>query len=1567
MTTSKNPFSAVRYTCLATTLTLVLTAGLAQAQQIVPAKDNTGTVVTPSGNKIDITGGTTSRDGSNLFHSFTEFGVQSGQTANFLATPAIQNILGRVTGGNASLINGLIQVTGSNANLFLMNPSGFVFGANASLNVPGAFTATTANGIGFGNSWFNAISTNDYLTLIGNPNSFAFTMSQPGAIVNNGNLTVSKGQNLALLGSRVVNNGQLTAPSGQVIVTPIPGQNLVRLSQPGQVLSLEIQPLTANSNQPNNWTLPISSLPELLTLGNITSQNPINSVSPITIQSPTTDPPKTISSPSPITIQSPTTDPPKTTTTPITVQSPTTDPPKTTTTPITVQAPASVTSSPSPITLYSPSPSLSPSPISSPSPTTSTSPSPIPIFSPSPITSTSPSPIPTPGTGTTDVGGGVKPGIAVPSTSVIPVPATSIPSASPVTAPVTSISSTPTIPTAGGTSPSPIGIKPSSSPLLTDPSASPSPIPSPATNIDQPNPNRIVASPSPIVVASPSPIVIETPADPTILNTPSPTPVLNTPVSIPNPSPLQRPNIAVVSPSPIAIETPSNPVIKSPSLNPTTSAVPDNSGIKPSIPSSQIPTDSPQLPSLDSLNYSHSPIPITNPTASPSPIPNPSTSPVTTVPSSAMPSPAPATPIASPSIATNSVTPSVGVPQTSIVYSAPISVPSGSTIPATTPSAISLNSTTTTNPNLSTSPTRPSVSNPTALPNSREATSQGKSTFSLACSGGGNLQTRLQACQTLLAIQQQSRDAIGAGVTLNNLGLLDREMGHNDRALASYQQALIIHKQLNQKLNQVAVLNNMGLVYQERGEYAQALNSYQQALSISGAIKSASSDQGRLLNNLGSLYQQLGQYQQALASYQQALKVANANSDHFNVGNTLHNIGFLHNQLKEYSQAKDFYQQALVIRQELKDQLGEGITLNNIGLMSDRLGEHSQALASLNQARVIFEQLGNRTSVGNTLDSLGTVYKSLGQYPQALKSYQQALVILQEVGARDIERDTLGHIGELLAQQHQSELAIIFYKKSVNVTEAIRQDLRSLSTDQQKSYATTVADNYRSLADLLLRQNRVLEAQQVLDLLKVQEIQDYLHNVRGADLNVLGIENLPPEQQILDKYAAIQNQATELGKELADLQNIPEAQRTPIQIQRIAVLQQNQEKILAEFNQFAQSPEIVALVQQLSKATPRENLNLTQLDKLRSELKQLPGSVLLYPLILPDRLELVLVTANSPPIHRPVTINSADLNREISEFLTALKTPSDNGKAPASKLYNRLIKPIENELAQAGAKTIIYAPDGQLRYIPLAALYDGKQWLVERFRINNITAASLTNITAQPQTEPRVLAGAFTKGRYTVGLGNRQMTFKGLSYAEDEIAGLAAAIPQTTQLLNKEFSPEATIPQMNQYSIVHLATHAAFLLGEPEDSYILFGDGKLVTLKDVQKWSLKNVDLVVLSACETGVGGKLGNGEEILGFGYQIQLTGAKAAIASLWDVNDGSTQLLMDAFYSKLKTGKMPKAEALRQAQIALITNNYSAFAGKENTQIITDRASDRPQPIYNRLNHPYYWAAFILIGNGL
>jgi filamentous hemagglutinin family protein len=245
-------------------LTTTLGTQMSGAQNINPATDGTNTRVTIDGNQFNIDGGQLSQDGRNLFQSFRDFNLDANQIANFLSTPNVQNILGRVNGGNPSVINGLIQVSGSNANLFLMNPSGIVFGANASLNVPGSFTATTANGIQFGDQWFSATGVNDYASLVGSPTGFAFTMSQPGAILNFGNLAVGQGQNLTLLGGTVVSTGQLSAPGGQLTVSAVPGESYVRISQPGGVLSLEV-PISTNSTQPNNWNLPVASLPQLLT------------------------------------------------------------------------------------------------------------------------------------------------------------------------------------------------------------------------------------------------------------------------------------------------------------------------------------------------------------------------------------------------------------------------------------------------------------------------------------------------------------------------------------------------------------------------------------------------------------------------------------------------------------------------------------------------------------------------------------------------------------------------------------------------------------------------------------------------------------------------------------------------------------------------------------------------------------------------------------------------------------------------------------------------------------------------------------------------------------------------------------------------------------------------------------------------------------------------------------------------------------------------------------------------------------------------------------------------------
>jgi filamentous hemagglutinin family protein len=253
--------------------TSIPTAVLAQ---ITPANDGTGTRVTPvkpgqnTQTRFDIQGGSRSQDGANLFHSFEQFNLNSGETANFISTPETRNILTRIVGGDISNIDGTIQVTGSNANLFLMNPSGIVFGSNASLNVPASFFATTSTAIGLGNtingvpqSWFGVFQANNYSQLNGSPTGFILSNSQSGTIINQGNLTVKPGNTLGLVGSVAINQGIVSAPQGNIRIESVPGNGFVRLTQTGNLLNLEVQP-QALLNFPE---IPIVSLPRMLTGG----------------------------------------------------------------------------------------------------------------------------------------------------------------------------------------------------------------------------------------------------------------------------------------------------------------------------------------------------------------------------------------------------------------------------------------------------------------------------------------------------------------------------------------------------------------------------------------------------------------------------------------------------------------------------------------------------------------------------------------------------------------------------------------------------------------------------------------------------------------------------------------------------------------------------------------------------------------------------------------------------------------------------------------------------------------------------------------------------------------------------------------------------------------------------------------------------------------------------------------------------------------------------------------------------------------------------------------------------
>src|SRR5919202_1474811 len=793
------------------------------------------------------------------------------------------------------------------------------------------------------------------------------------------------------------------------------------------------------------------------------------------------------------------------------------------------------------------------------------------------------------------------------------------------------------------------------------------------------------------------------------------------------------------------------------------------------------------------------------------------------------------------------------------------------------------------------------------------------------------------------------------------------------QALEFYQQALVASRKIGTPNRQeVLSLKKIGEMHYFLSSYAKALEFLQQGLTVSTKIGDRRLQAVHLFR-LAGIYSVLGQYRQALDLDQQALAITREISDRRGEGLTLRSIGKDYLALGEYSEALQFFQQALAISRELSNRIDEGSIYGFIASTALKLGKYSQALGSAQQALTIAREVGDSWWEAYALDNLAKTYSSLEENEQALELYQQSLALHRNMNNRSGEAGVLSRLGDVFKKQNKSELAIVFYKQSVNVTEAIRKDLRVLPKEQQQSFTQTVAGTYRRLANLLLKQDRVLEAQPVLDLLKVQELDDYLRNVRGNNNTAQGLPNLLPEQQAWQSYQAILNKAIEIGKELTQLRQLKNRNGTliPAQEQRIAQLGRAKETIREEFNNFTRSPEVLGLGTQRSPETLSQDLLLQMgnFNALQDNLKNLQQkAVLLSPLILDDRIELILTTPDSPPIRRTVQVTKQQLNEAIAAFRSALQNPKSDAKPPAKQLYNWLIKPLEADLKTADAKTIIYAPDAQLRYIPLAALYDGQQWLVQRYRINNITAASLTDLNTKPQRQMQVLAGAFATGRYSFKVGGESFDFAGLSSAGVEVENLAKTVPSTTKFIDKAFTPEVTVPKMDDYTVVHLATHAAFVVGTPDDSFILFGNGERVTLRDIQKWSLKNVDLVVLSACETGLGGKLGNGEEILGLGYQMQRAGARAAIASLWSVDDGGTQALMDVFYTAMENRNITKAEALRQAQNALITGDYTALGEQRGLVAVQKRIHDSLSPqVVNRLTHPYYWSPFILIGNGL
>ncbi|NJS10297.1 MAG: CHAT domain-containing protein [Microcoleus sp. CSU_2_2] len=376
-----------------------------------------------------------------------------------------------------------------------------------------------------------------------------------------------------------------------------------------------------------------------------------------------------------------------------------------------------------------------------------------------------------------------------------------------------------------------------------------------------------------------------------------------------------------------------------------------------------------------------------------------------------------------------------------------------------------------------------------------------------------------------------------------------------------------------------------------------------------------------------------------------------------------------------------------------------------------------------------------------------------------------------------------------------------------------------------------------------------------------------------------------------------------------------------------------------------------------------ENIRDT-LTKISSQTKS--RSAIIYVNLFPDRLELLLFTPDGNAIRKTVDrANRTSVLTLVKDFRQEISNPrkrnTSSYKESAHKLYDRLIAPLEKDLQSQGINTLLFSLDTGLRSLPLAALYDGKQFLVEKYSIAQIPTISLTDTRYQSLQNASVLA-----------MGAAQFTqLSPLPAVPVELANIVD-LWQGKSFLNEQFTLKNLKAQRDRqpYQIIHLATHSEFQPGVASNSYIQLWDTKL-PLNDLRKlgWNNPPVELLVLSACRTA----LGDEKTELGFaGFAFQ-AGVKSVLASLWYVSDEGTLALMSEFYQQLKTAPI-KAEALRQAQIAMIKGQVRieqgvlrgsfAFSSKRagNQMQITP---ELPSMGDRNLAHPYYWAAFTMIGS--
>ncbi len=554
---------------------------------------------------------------------------------------------------------------------------------------------------------------------------------------------------------------------------------------------------------------------------------------------------------------------------------------------------------------------------------------------------------------------------------------------------------------------------------------------------------------------------------------------------------------------------------------------------------------------------------------------------------------------------------------------------------------------------------------------------------------------------------------------------------------------------------------------------------------------------------------------------------------------------------------------------------------------------------ALQQARSLKDRQGETYVLGN----IGQYYAQQKQLDRAIALTQQALILAQEQNingdAREISYLWQSQLGRLLKQQGKYEDAIAAYYAAFNTLQSLRNDLNVNDRVVQFNFQEEVRPVYLELADLLLRSPSDVE--QAKSLIISNSGLNKPNNSRN-------LNNLELARQVIESLQ------------------------------------------LAELDNFFQDPcsEVTDVAVQIDNIDPQ--------------------AAVIYPIVLPERLEIIFSLPGKPLKQVAISVDEREVNETVNLLYDRLYNQSvDNSAANIfntiplnplevkenleellpilEQIYSWTIEPLETDLASNQIETLVFVLNGSLQKVPLAALYDGREYLLEKYNIALVPSLQLTDSRSRDRQKLKVLAAGVSQ---QVELQDR--IFPALTNVPQELNQIEAAFPASQQLLDEEFTT-ATIQNRlkSDFPIIHLATHGLFS-SNPDNTFIVTGDGKAIgidRLSDlINASNAQKPELLVLSACETAIGDE----RAVLGLAGVAVRSGTRSTLATLWSVEDASTAKLMGQFYQEFKQPGVKKIAALRNAQLSLLQSL------KLNPPV---------ESLENLPPHPYYWAPYVLVGN--